>query len=131
MRGDGAARAGSHGDRFEAAGLTVEAHGELHAVVHPDLPRVANVGFLIDQDLFHPGDALTLPGRAVAALVVPVLAPWTKVAEVDDWVREVDPRTTLPGHDAAAGDAELWADRLADLTSAPYLPATPGETITT
>src|SRR5690606_34367218 len=45
-----------HGDTFTAAGFDVEVHGELHAVIHPDIPRVTNVGYLVDGGaVFHPG----------------------------------------------------------------------------
>ena len=37
-----------HGDTFTAAGFDVQVHGELHAVIHPDIPRITNVGFLVD-----------------------------------------------------------------------------------
>ncbi|MCW2640849.1 MAG: beta-lactamase protein, partial [Dactylosporangium sp.] len=32
------------GDEFTAAGLHVRAYGGLHAIIHPELPRVANLG---------------------------------------------------------------------------------------
>ncbi len=79
-------------------------HGELHAVIHPDLPRVTNVGYLVDGSLFHPGDALTVPGVPVETLMVPVHAPWNKVAEVIDYLREVKPRRALDIHDAYLAD---------------------------
>ncbi|CAM5715341.1 MBL fold metallo-hydrolase [Streptomyces canarius] len=53
-----------HGDTFTAAGFDVQVHGELHAVIHPDIPRITDVGYLIDGGkVFHPGDALS-PCRA-------------------------------------------------------------------
>jgi L-ascorbate metabolism protein UlaG (beta-lactamase superfamily) len=94
-----------HGDSFRAAGFDVEVHGELHAVIHPDLPRVTNVGFLLDGTLFHPGDALTLPGRPVSELLVPVHAPWSKFSEIVDYVREIAPRRALAVHDGLLGEA--------------------------
>ncbi|MEV5735059.1 MBL fold metallo-hydrolase [Streptomyces sp. NPDC052292] len=93
------------GDAFTAAGFEVQAHGELHAVIHPDIPRVANVGYLIDGGrVFHPGDALTVPGRPVDTLLAPVMAPWNKIAEVIDYVREVAPRRVIDVHDALLTD---------------------------
>ncbi|MFE0421977.1 MBL fold metallo-hydrolase [Streptomyces sp. NPDC058953] len=89
-----------HGDTFHAAGFDVEVHGELHAVIHPDLPRITNIGFLLDGAVFHPGDALTVPERAVDTLMLPVMAPWNKLSEVVDYVREVRPRLTIDIHDA-------------------------------
>ncbi|MDX3526838.1 MBL fold metallo-hydrolase [Streptomyces sp. ID05-39B] len=94
-----------HGDSFTAAGFDVQVHGELHAVIHPDLPRVTNVGFLIDGGrVFHPGDALTVPGRPVETLLAPVQAPWNKIAEVIEYVREVAPRRVYDIHDALLTD---------------------------
>ncbi|MFH9399827.1 MBL fold metallo-hydrolase [Streptomyces sp. NPDC017638] len=94
-----------HGDTFTAAGFDVQVHGELHAVIHPDLPRVTNVGYLIDGGaVFHPGDALTVPGRPVETLLVPVMAPWNKISEVIDYVREVGPRRAFDVHDALLTD---------------------------
>ena len=88
-----------HGDTFTAAGFEVEVHGELHAVIHPDIPRITNVGFLVDGALFHPGDALTVPGRPVETLMLPLNAPWSKAAEVADYVREVGPGRVFDIHD--------------------------------
>ncbi|MFP8964239.1 MBL fold metallo-hydrolase [Streptomyces nanhaiensis] len=96
------------GDAFTAAGFEVEAHGELHAVIHPDIPRVTNVGYAVTAagagTVFHPGDALTVPGRPVDTLLLPVHAPWSKVAEIVDYVREVRPRVAYDVHDGLLSD---------------------------
>ncbi|MFJ7150594.1 MBL fold metallo-hydrolase [Streptomyces sp. NPDC100445] len=94
-----------HGDAFTAAGFEVEVHGELHAVIHPDIPRITNVGYLVDGGrVFHPGDALTVPGRPVETLLLPVMAPWNKISEVIDYVREVGPQRAYDVHDALLTD---------------------------
>ncbi|MGW0788820.1 MBL fold metallo-hydrolase [Streptomyces sp. NPDC002911] len=93
-----------HGDTFTAAGLDVQVHGELHAVIHPDIPRVTNIGFLVDGSVFHPGDALTVPDHPVDTLMLPVMAPWNKISEVIDYVREVQPRRAIDIHDALLTD---------------------------
>ncbi|CAM5529779.1 MBL fold metallo-hydrolase OS=Streptomyces aurantiogriseus OX=66870 GN=GCM10010251_07590 PE=4 SV=1 [Streptomyces aurantiogriseus] len=94
-----------HGDTFTAAGFDVQVHGELHAVIHPDLPRITNVGYLIDGGrVFHPGDALTVPDQPVETLLAPVQAPWSKIAEVIEFIREVKPRRVYDIHDALLTD---------------------------
>ncbi|MFE1782164.1 MBL fold metallo-hydrolase [Streptomyces sp. NPDC059506] len=94
-----------HGDAFTAADFEIEVHGELHAVIHPDLPRVTNVGYVVDDgQVFHPGDALTVPGRPVENLMLPVHAPWSKLSEVVDYVREVRPDRTFSLHDGLLSD---------------------------
>lgn len=92
------------GDAFSTAGFDVTVHGELHAVIHPDIPRITNVGFLVDGSVFHPGDALTVPERPVDTLLLPVMAPWNKISEVIDYVREVKPRRAIDVHDALLTD---------------------------
>jgi L-ascorbate metabolism protein UlaG (beta-lactamase superfamily) len=88
-------------DAFTAAGFEVEAHGVLHAEIHPEIPRITNTGFLIDQRLFHPGDALTVPDKPIDTLLLPMHAPWSRTADLIDWVREVAPRQALAVHDGA------------------------------
>lgn len=93
-----------HGDTFTAAGFDIQVHGELHAVIHPDIPRVTNIGFLVDGAVFHPGDALTVPDHPVDTLMLPVMAPWNKISEVIEYVREVRPRRAIDIHDALLTD---------------------------
>ncbi|MFE4976594.1 MBL fold metallo-hydrolase [Kitasatospora sp. NPDC056651] len=100
---EGAARrvhAVGEGDAFEIGGLGVSVHGEWHAEIHPDIPRVTNIGFLLDGRLFHPGDAFTVPPHPVETLLLPLAAPWSKASEVIDYVREAGPRRAVPVHEA-------------------------------
>ncbi|MDD9379751.1 MBL fold metallo-hydrolase [Streptomyces sp. ZAF1911] len=117
-----------HGDAFSAAGFDVQVYGELHAVIHPDIPRITNVGYLVDGSVFHPGDALTVPETPVETLMLPVHAPWNKIAEVIDYVREVKPRQTLAIHDAGLTDLILpiYANQIGNLGGAAYERLTAG-----
>ena len=56
----------SRGERFDAAGFDVLVQGENHALLHPEIPVVPNVGFVVDGEIFHPGDALTVPDQRVS-----------------------------------------------------------------
>ena len=97
------------GEDFDA-GLPVRAVGELHAVIHPELPRFHNSGYLLtvnDTKLFHPGDALTPPGEPVDVLCAPVSAPWLKASEAVDFAREVGAPTNLAIHDRVYSEAGL------------------------
>jgi L-ascorbate metabolism protein UlaG (beta-lactamase superfamily) len=93
-----------HGDAFTVGDLEVEVYGEWHAVVHPDMPRITNIGFLVDGGVFHPGDALTVPDRAVQTLMLPAHAPWSKTAELIDYVRELKPGRVFSVHDIGLSD---------------------------
>ena len=108
-----------HGDAFEVGGLSVQVHGERHEITHPDQPPVQNSGFLISgpstaaggsagqHTIFHPGDAFTVPGAPVGTLLTPASAPWLKVPEVIEYVREIAPRRAYAIHEALLNDAGL------------------------
>jgi L-ascorbate metabolism protein UlaG (beta-lactamase superfamily) len=89
----------AHGDTFAAAGFDVHVYGQEHALIHRDIPVVANTGFAVDGKVFHPGDALTVPEDPVRTLLLPANAPWLKVAEMIDYAREVAPERGYAIHD--------------------------------
>ncbi|MGQ5597278.1 MBL fold metallo-hydrolase [Streptomyces sp. ESR1.13] len=92
------------GDAFSVAGFDIRVHGTWHAVIHPDVPRIPNIGFLVDGSLFHPGDALTVPDAPVGTLLLPVHAPWSTVGDLIDYVREVAPHDAYAVHDGTLND---------------------------
>jgi L-ascorbate metabolism protein UlaG (beta-lactamase superfamily) len=95
------------GDTFSAAGFDVHVYGEQHALIHRDVPVIANIGFLVDGTVFHPGDSFTVPEEDVPVLLAPVSAPWLKISEMIDYVREVKPRQGFAIHDAILSDKGL------------------------
>ena len=122
------------GDAVTVAGFDVTVHGEWHAVVHPDLPRVHNVGFVVGGEVFHPGDAFTVPGTPVGTLLLPVHAPWSKVAEVIDYVREVGADQAYAVHDGLLNDTGLGLvggllGERGPGTPTPYARLAPGESV--
>ena len=123
-----------NGDAVTVAGLDVHVHGELHAEIHPEIPRIANVGFLVGGQVFHPGDALTVPDEPVATLLLPVHAPWSRVADVIDYVRAVDADQAFAVHDGLLNDTGLGlvAGMLGERgpgTPTPYSRLAPGDTV--
>jgi L-ascorbate metabolism protein UlaG (beta-lactamase superfamily) len=121
-----------HGDTFTAAGFDIQVHGELHAVIHPDIPRITNVGYLVDDGaVFHPGDALTVPDRPVETLMLPVMAPWNKISEVIDYVREVEPQRAYDIHDALLTDLArpIYDRQIGALGGTEHLRLAPGEAV--
>jgi L-ascorbate metabolism protein UlaG (beta-lactamase superfamily) len=124
------------GDAIEVAGFGVQVHGQWHAAIHPDIPRITNIGFLLDGSLFHPGDALTVPGSAVRTLLLPVHAPWSRTGQLIDWVREVAPQQTLAIHDGALNEVGIAVvggllGENGPGTGASYTRLTPGESLET
>ncbi len=89
-------------DTWTVGALSVRAVGELHAVIHPELPRFHNSGYLLsagEETVFHPGDAFTGPGVPVDVLLAPVCAPWMRVSEGVDFARSVGAARNVAIHD--------------------------------
>jgi len=108
------------GDRLEVAGASVEVVGDKHAVIHPDYDRFDNSGYVLEiagASVYHPGDALTVPGRPVDVLLAPVAAPWLKVGEAIDFVRAVAAPTSLAIHECVYSDVglDMVASHMANL----------------
>ena len=109
-----------HGDVLSAAGFEVHVYGRDHALIHKDIPLVVNTGFLVDGDLFHPGDSLTVPEEPVRTLLLPISAPWLKAGDMIDYFREVAPARGYGIHDAILNDNGLaLVTRLMSLAAAP------------
>ncbi|MDT0157013.1 MBL fold metallo-hydrolase [Microbacterium sp. ARD32] len=74
--------------------------GGEHAVIHSSMPLVQNVGVLINEQLYYPGDSYAIPeGVAVDTLAAPIGAPWLKIGEAMDFVLAVAPERAFGTHD--------------------------------
>ncbi len=111
-----AAQAVHEGDKLAVAGVDVRVIGRDHAVIHPEVPVIPNVGYLVAGRFFHPGDAFTNPGQSVDILATPLGAPWLKAAEMVDYVRGVKPKVAIPVHDAVLAIPEMHINLLKRLT---------------
>lgn len=91
-------------------GVTVQTVGGDHAIIHDDIPRVHNLGYVLHAEgepvFFHPGDALDAAPEHVDVLALPLMGPWAAMKEHVDFVRALDdPTYSIPIHD------ELLSDR--------------------
>jgi len=95
----------SAGDELNVAGFTVSVHGTTHATIHADIPAGPNVGYFVDDSVYHPGDAYFVPEVDVATLLLPTSGPWMKLGEAADYVRGVRPERAVAIHDILLSDA--------------------------
>ncbi|MER5335815.1 MBL fold metallo-hydrolase [Micromonospora sp. NPDC002717] len=95
------------GERFTAAGLTVTALGGRHAAIHGGQPDCANLGYLVGDEVYHPGDSLYPPDRPVRTLLVPAQASWLKLTEAIDFALTAGAERVFPIHDAQLNDRGL------------------------
>jgi L-ascorbate metabolism protein UlaG (beta-lactamase superfamily) len=102
-----ATHAVSAGDRFTAAGFRVRAVGGLHAAVLPGQQTCPNLGYLVEEAVYHPGDALHVPEAEVETLLVPLQASWLKTSEAVAFVQAVRPERAFGIHDGQINERGL------------------------
>ncbi|WP_433010565.1 MBL fold metallo-hydrolase [Kribbella sp. CA-294648] len=120
------------GDVFEAAGFAVRAYGKDHAVILPELGvPCQNVGYLIEDAVYHPGDSFTRPDRKVHTNLVPIGGPWFSLPPAVEYARAVEAEQTLGIHEAPLspvghGQMKRFLDGQGDR---PFLLVTPGDSV--
>lgn len=125
----------AEGDTVEAGPFTLRFFGEKHAVIHSSIPVIDNVGVLVNDELFYPGDAFTIPeGVTVKTLAVPAGAPWLKISEVIDYVLAVKPVRSFPTHEMGLSRSgkDLAASRIKSATEqngGTFFPLEPHESL--
>jgi L-ascorbate metabolism protein UlaG (beta-lactamase superfamily) len=118
------------GETFTAAGLPVRAVGGRHATIYGGQPDCANLGYVVGDSVYHPGDSLHVPEVPVETLLVPAQASWLKLNEAIDFVRAVRPERAFPIHDAQLNERGLESVNgwMSEETDAGYRYLAPGET---
>ncbi|MFL6161252.1 MAG: MBL fold metallo-hydrolase [Jatrophihabitantaceae bacterium] len=122
------------GEEFTAGGFPIRTFGGQHALIHSSIPVVANVAYLVEGSIYHPGDSYVVPTALVELALIPVNAPWAKVAETVDFAVSVRAPRAIGIHDALLSDAgrTLYGSlvqRLGADYATEYRPLGPGESI--
>lgn len=120
-----------HGDTFTAAGFHIEVLGSKHAMITHAQDVPANIGFLVNRRVLHPGDAFQ-PIKNVDLALVPVNGPWVKMLDVEEWLKKFPPHRFVGIHDGMVIDAGRALNNtilgiLGDAYGCEHLPLEPGE----
>ena len=95
-------------ESVELGGVRIDAVGGLHAVIHRDIPRIGNVGFVVTAEgeptFFHPGDSLDTAPAGVDVIAIPMRGPWAAMKEHIDFLRTVEAPQGFGIHDALLSD---------------------------
>lgn len=122
------------GDSLTVGGFSVSVHGDTHAVIHPDIPTIPNVGYFVEESVYHPGDAFYVPDVRVSTLLLPTSGPWMKIGEAVDYVRAVRPDALVQIHEMLLSDIGLGlaANMLGKdgLTGTPFTQIPAGQSLT-
>jgi L-ascorbate metabolism protein UlaG (beta-lactamase superfamily) len=110
-------------DQVAIGDVLITAVGGQHAIIHRDIPRIGNVGYVLRSEgqptLFHPGDALDTVPDGVDILAIPAYGPWAAMKETVDFVRAVGALEGFPIHDELLSDRgwTMALNRLNEMTN--------------
>lgn len=103
----------SAGDHIEIGPFELDFTGGDHALIHETIPRATNLGVIINELLYYPGDSFVLPGAPIDTLAITAGAPWMKMAEAMDFMVAVKPRLAFPTHDSLLSESgKAIADKM-------------------
>ncbi len=99
-----------HGGQAASVGaVRLTPVGQVHALIHEDIPRIPNVGVRFDADgepsLFVPGDSLEADPGPVDVLAFPLTAPWQASRDMVAFLRRLRAPVAVPVHDGVASSA--------------------------
>lgn len=88
------------GDTVTVDPFTLQFFGGEHIMIHESIPLIDNVGVLVNDTFYYPGDSYTVPdGAEIDLLAAPLGGPWLKIGEAMDFVLAVAPRHAFGTHD--------------------------------
>jgi L-ascorbate metabolism protein UlaG (beta-lactamase superfamily) len=79
-------------------------HGPFHTSFyggdHELYEDFKNVAVMVNDTLYHPGDSYTVPNRDIPILAAPASAPWLRVTEASQFIKDCKPQKVIPIHNA-------------------------------
>lgn len=107
------------GEVYTTGPFSLRFFGGIHAAIADTIQTPPNLGVLVDNRLYYPGDSFTIPeGISVQELALPASAPWMKMSEAMNFLAVVKPSFAFPTHDAILSeDGKLLVDRMLGATA--------------
>ncbi|MBI2583897.1 MAG: MBL fold metallo-hydrolase [Candidatus Aenigmarchaeota archaeon] len=99
------------GEVTDVSGISVKAADCPHGILPVPVPE--NVGFVIQDKIFHPGDCTTIRGIQCDILITPCAAPWMRTIEGVKFAKSVRPKIAIPVHEGFMRDS--FASRIRDI----------------
>lgn len=111
---DSPTQAVTPGQIYPLGPFTLQFFGGTHAPITESMPVPPNLGVLVDNYLYYPGDSFTIPENiTIDTLALPVAAPWLKFDMAAKYLEEVHPRFAFPTHDQIlSDDGQQMIDRM-------------------
>lgn len=125
---------GKPGEPVTIGEFRLEFFGENHAEIDPKTPVTQNIGVLVNNKLYYPGDSFTECQKPFVVLAVPASAPWLRVGQTIPLIENSNCQTIFPTHNALLSDAghqvtNNWLKTFAERSGKEFNFLQPGDSI--
>lgn len=108
--------------------------GELHAEIDPQTPLAQNVGVLVNNKIYYPGDSFTECPKPFDVLAIPASAPWLRVGQTIPLIENSTCKMVFPTHNALLSEighktTNNWLQRFAERSGKTFTYLKPGESL--
>ena len=86
------------GDNIKLGSFELEFFGGKHAEIHSSIPIIDNLGIMINDTIYYPGDSFSEPNKPVDLLALPASGPWFKTSNAIDFLTAVKPKRVFATH---------------------------------
>jgi L-ascorbate metabolism protein UlaG (beta-lactamase superfamily) len=122
------------GKLYSAGPFNLEFFGELHEMVDPKTPQAQNIGVLVNDKLYYPGDSFVLCKKPFSVLAVPKSGPWFRVSDALLLFENSNCQLVFPTHDGLLneighGSINNWFKLFAERNNKEYHPLKIGESL--
>ncbi len=122
------------GQQYSVGSFVLEFFGEKHAEIDPKTPIAQNIGVLVNDKLYYPGDSLTTCPKPFTVLAVPSSAPWLKIGDTIPLIEQSQCKLIFPTHNALLSEighnaTNNWVQKFAERSGKEFKFLQPGESI--
>lgn len=122
------------GQKFTVNNFSLEFYGQDHAEIDPKTAVVQNVGVLINDKIYYPGDSFTQCPKPFKILAAPASAPWLRVGKVMPLIENSNCNQVFPTHNALLSDighniTNDWLQQFAERSGKEFQYLKPGDSI--
>jgi len=120
-------------EKITVGGFTLQFFGHDHASIVEGVVPCDNIGVIVNDSLFYPGDSFELPPNLpLPILAVPASGPWLKVGESMKYIADTKPTKVFPTHNDllsqnGRGVTYAWLRRACEEIGVEFIDLQPGE----
>ena len=123
-----------NGQEVEVGDFKLSFYGEMHAEIDPQTPLVENVGVLVNNKLYYPGDSFTECPKPFKILAIPASAPWLRVGQAIPLIENSECKQVFPTHNALLSDighatTNNWLQKFSERSDKSFTYLKPGDSI--